>query len=233
MCQPGIPLFLASPRTVEGSYATHIVRGRESIVPLPKNFSFAEGAALMHAGTCAWIALEAAQLRRGQKLLVHGGAGAIGGMAVQIAKHRGAFVATTCSSRNAGYARGLGADLVVEYDREDFVERCQGYDAVLDLVGGEVHERSYKVLAKGGALVWLIAKPIVDRSAELGVRTIQAHIKDDPKALAAVIGLAGEGAIKAQVSRVMPLAQAEEAHRILEAGKNSRGRIVLATRIGN
>jgi NADPH:quinone reductase-like Zn-dependent oxidoreductase len=182
----------------------------------------------MHAGTCAWIALvDTAELRRGQKLLVHAGAGAIGGMAVQLGKHLGAYVATTCSSRNSAYATTLGADLVIEYDREDFAQKCADYDVVLDLVGGEVHERSYRVLSNGGTLVWLIARPFRDLSAKFGVRTLQAHIIDAPEVNSAVVRLAGEGALKPQISRVMPLAEAAEAHRLLEANRNSRGRIVL------
>jgi 2-desacetyl-2-hydroxyethyl bacteriochlorophyllide A dehydrogenase len=232
--RPGDPVCFVADRTVQGSYATHIVRDAESVVPLPQNLSFVEGAALMHAGTCAWIALvDTAELRNGQKLLVHGGAGAIGGMAVQLGKHLGAYVATTCSARNAAYARSLGADEVIDYDARDFSATPMRYDVVLDLVGGEVHARSYKVLAKDGALVWLIAQPIVDRSAEFGVRTLQAHIIDDPQANLAVTRLAAQGALKPQVSRVMPLAQAAQAHRMLEARRNSRGRIVLQTALNN
>lgn len=226
--RPGDAVCFVAQRTAQGSYAAQIVRDAASIVPLPPGLSFAEGAALMHAGTCAWIALvDTARLSRGQKVLIHAGAGAIGGMAIQIAKHLGAFVATTCNSRNTHYARSLGADLVIEYDREDFAAKLSGYDVVLDLVGGDVHRRSYAVLAKGGALVWLIAEPIVDRSADFGVRTLQAHIQDDPRALAGVIDLARRGVLKPQVSKILPLAAAAQAHRMLQANENSRGRIVL------
>ncbi|MSQ70156.1 MAG: NADP-dependent oxidoreductase [Betaproteobacteria bacterium] len=229
--QPGDAVCFVAERTVQGSYAESIVRDAASIVALPPRLSFAEGAALMHAGTCAWIALvDTAHIARGQKILIHAGAGAIGGMAIQIAKHIGAYVATICSARNAPYARGLGADLVIEYDREDFAEKLLGYDVVLDLVGGEAHEQSYRVLNKGGVMVWLIARPIVDRSAEYGVRTLQAHIQDDPRALAGVIDLARRGVLKPQVSRIMPLSAAADAQRRVQAGDNSRGRIVLDVR---
>src|SRR5436190_21373516 len=103
----------------------------------------------------------------------------------------------------------------------------QTFDVVLDLVGGEAHERAYPALRKGGKLVWLIAQPFTDRSAEYGVQTLQAHIIDSPRVNAVVIGLAAEGAIKPQVSRVMPLPAAAQAHRMVEAGRVSRGRIVL------
>jgi len=98
---------------------------------------------------------------------------------------------------------------------------------VLDLVGGEAHERSYPLLRKGGKLVWLIARPFTDRSAQYGVQTLQAHIIDNPRVNAIVVDLAAKGALKPQVSRVMPLSEAAQAHRMVEAGQVSRGRIVL------
>ncbi|HWD22855.1 MAG TPA: NADP-dependent oxidoreductase [Burkholderiales bacterium] len=227
----GEPVCFVAQRTVQGSYATHIVRDARSVVGLPDTMSFAEGAALMHAGTCAWIALVGtASLERGQKLLVHGGSGAIGGMAVQLAKHLGVRVSATCSARNTDYVQSLGADEVIAYDREPFWEGRGGFDMVLDLVGGRTHERSYPLLRKGGTLVWLIAQPFKDRSAEFGVRTLQARIVDSPRANAAVVALAAKGVIKAQVSSRMPLREAAEAHRRVEGGRASRGRIVLDTR---
>jgi NADPH:quinone reductase-like Zn-dependent oxidoreductase len=226
----GDAVCFVAERTVQGSYATHIVRGAESIVPMPGSLSFVEGAALMHAATCAWIALvDTARLQPGQRLLVHGGAGAIGGMAVQLGKHLGARVAATCSARNAEYVEGLGADEVLAYDAGRFWDTASRFDAILDLVGGETHERSYPLLRQGGVLVWLLAKPFTDRGAQYGVRVLQARIADNSGANAAVIALAGRGALKAQVSRVMPLAAAAEAHGMMEAGLNSRGRIVLET----
>jgi NADPH:quinone reductase-like Zn-dependent oxidoreductase len=234
-CGPGVDyavvgdaLCFVADRTVQGSYASHIVLDAESIVPLPDTLGFVEGAALMHAGTCAWIALtQAVTVRAGERLLIHGGAGAIGGMAVQLGKHLGAWVAATCSARNVDYVRGLGADHAIAYDRESFWEDTTRFDVVLDLIGGPTHERSCAVLRRGGAIVWLIAKPFIDRSAEFGVRSIQAKIVDSRAANEAVVALAARGVLKPQVSRVMPLAAAPEAHRLIEAGDNSRGRIVL------
>lgn len=227
----GDAVCFVAERTVQGSYAEQIVRDAASIVSLPASLSFAQGAALMHAGTCAWIVLSGfARLERGQKILVHAGAGAIGGMAVQLARHLGAFVAATCSARNADYVRSLGADVVIEYDRSDFSTQLHDYDVVLDLIGGDVHRRSYPVLKRGGRLVCLKALPIEDRSAEFGVHLMPAPIHDTPQALAAVIDLARRGLLTPQISRVMPLAQAAEAHRIVQNNENSRGRVILDIR---
>ena len=99
----------------------------------------------------------------------------------------------------------------------------------VDLVGGEVHTRSYGVLRPGGMLVWLIAAPFEDRSAGLDIEVRQAMILDNLEILASVVGLAEAGHLRPLVSRVLPLDRAAEAHRILEAGENTRGRLVLET----
>jgi NADPH:quinone reductase-like Zn-dependent oxidoreductase len=224
----GDRVCFVAERTVQGSYATHIVRDADSMVGMPDKLSFREGAALMHAATCAWMALaETGKAQAGQRLLVHGGSGAIGGMAIQLGRHLGAWVAATCHSRNRDYVLGLGAHEAFAYDRDEGWDRLSEIDLVLDLVGGSLHERSYPVLRPGGILVWLIASPFRDLSKQYGVRTVQARIVDRPEVNAAVMALAGQGALRAQVSLVLPLAQAAEAHRLIEAGQNSRGRIIL------
>lgn len=211
-----------------GSYAERVVRPVDAVVPKPQALSFTEAAALMHAGVCAWIAVaETAAVRAGERVLIHGGAGAIGGQAVQVASYLGADVAATCHSRNRDYVRSLGADRVIAYDLEDFRELAGPTDCVIDLIGGEVHARSYDVLVQGGRLIWLIAAPFEDRAAAHGVSIRQAEIHDDPQVLAKVVELAAEGLLNAQVSQTLPLQDAAEAHRLLEAGVNSRGRIVL------
>ncbi|HUT50533.1 MAG TPA: NADP-dependent oxidoreductase [Alphaproteobacteria bacterium] len=228
----GDEVAFVTQHTEQGSHAQYAVANAASVVAKPAGLSFIEAAALMHAGVCAWIALEeTAGLTAGQgtgnRVLIHGGAGAIGGMAVQLAHHRGAFVAATCSARNADFVRALGADEAIAYDEVDFAAALEPVDIVLDLIGGAVHRRSYPVLKRGGTLVYLIAEPIEDRSAEFGVRTVLAPIHDDRAALEAVVRLAGEGAWRPLVSAVMPLAEGAEAQRLLESGANSRGRIVL------
>lgn len=228
--KPGDAVCFATQHVENGSYAECVVRDAHSIVPMPPGLSFAEGSALLHAGVCAWIGLnEAVQLGCGQRLLVIGAAGAIGVMAVQLGKHMGASVAGVCSARNVEFVRGLGATEVYAYDRDEPLPGAS-FDVVLDLVGGAAHDHAYPAMKQGGVLVWLIAQPFRDRSAEFGVRTVQARIHDEPHAMRAVIELARLGAWRAHVSRILPLAQAAAAHRALEAHENSRGRIVLDIR---
>jgi NADPH:quinone reductase-like Zn-dependent oxidoreductase len=208
-----------------------IARRKREIAALPANLSFLEGAALAHAGVCAWISLvEKGAVAPGMKVLIHGGGGAIGSLAIQIAKHRGAAVAATTRSGNADYVAGLGADTVVAYDRDDFAARLRNYDLVLDLVGGDVHRRSYRVLKPGGTLVYLIADPIEDLSSEYGVTLKRADIHDRIETLEAVLALAAEGALRPQVGKIFPLAAAADAHRLVESGAHTRGRVVLQIR---
>jgi NADPH:quinone reductase-like Zn-dependent oxidoreductase len=224
----GAKVCVVAQHSEPGTYAQAIVRERDSIVELPDNLSFDQGAALMHAGICAWIALiETAKLERGMRILVHAGAGAIGGLAVQLADHIGAHVAATCRSANIDYVAALGADEVVAYDREDFSEKLGGFDIVLDLIGGDVHRRSYAVLRRGGHMICLHAAPIRDQSQDFGVRLSFAPIHDRHDALAAVADLARRGVLRPQIRDRVPLAQAADAQRRLECNEVTRGRLVL------
>ena len=214
----------------QGSYAQFAARPAADVVPAPEGLGFIECAAIMHAGVCAWIAaVETAGVKAGDKVLVHAAAGAIGGMAVQLCKHLGAEVAGTCSERNRDHVAALGCDRIVPYDKVDFETAVSDHDVVIDLVGGTVHNRSYGVLRPGGILVWLIAEPFEDLSAGLNIEVRQAMILDNPAILNAVVNLANSGHLRPLVSRVLPLDRAAEAHRILEAGENTRGRLVLDT----
>lgn len=214
-----------------GGAAEKIARREDEVVKLPANLSFAEGASLCHAGMCAWISLaETAPVKPGMQVLIHGAGGAIGSVAVQLAKHLGGTVTGTTRSSNLDYVKGLGADRVIAYDKEDFAAGPARYDIVFDTVGGEVHRRSYPVLKKGGTLVYLIADPIEDLSAQYGVSLKRAHIDDRIETLKAVLDLAGRGILKPQVGAVFPLAECAEAHRVVASGKHTRGRVVLKIR---
>lgn len=212
-----------------GTHAQRIVCDSESIVAMPANMGFAEGAALMHAGICAWICLvEKAGLTFGQRVLIHGGAGAIGGLGVQLARHLGAEVVATCRAANRDYVIELGAHEAIAYDKSDFAAgAAQGYDVVFDLIGGEVHRRSYEVLKPGGHMVCLRALPIEDLSAHHGVTVSVPMIHDSREALEATVALAAQGVFRPQIAARLPLDQGAEAQRMLEAGQVSRGRIVL------
>ena len=225
---PGDRVCFTCRHVDQGSYAQLACRPEHDVVDMPDGLDFVEAAAIMHAGVCAYIAVvETAAVKSGDRVLVHAAAGAIGGMSVQICKHLGAEVTGTCSARNADHVRSLGADRIIAYDRTDFGEVVSDQDAVVDLVGGDVHARSRDVLRPGGVLAWLIALPFEDDSTGRNIEVRQAVIEDSPRILKAVVALANAGHIRPLVSRVLPLDQAAAAHRILEAGRNSRGRLIL------
>lgn len=224
----GDELCFVTEHVESGSYAEMVTRPRRMTVPKPANTGFAEASSMIHAGVCAWIGLvETAGIQPEQNVLIHAGAGAIGGMAVQIARNAGCHVTATCSAANADYVRNLGADQVIAYDRQDFSASLSGQDVVFDLVGGDVHEKSCRVLKKGGTIVWLIAAPFEDVSDDFGVHCQQVLVHDRRETLEQVAAAVANGILIPQVSRLMPLAEAAEAHRILERGENSRGRIIL------
>ncbi len=224
----GTPVMFVANRLRQGSYAERIACPVDDIVALPDTLSFAEGAALMHAGTCAWIAMcETMKMQAGQSLLVHGAAGAIGSLAVQLAHHMGLRVDATCSARHVDSVRQFGAREVFAYDEEQFPSAGPVYDGVLDLVGGTVHERSYALLKRGGVLGFLKAEPFVDRSRSYGVRILSIEIQDHPVALQAVAELARQGVWRPVVRDLLPLSQAAVAQSRLQHGDGGRGRLVL------
>ena len=226
--KPGDPVCVVAGHAEQGTYQQALVRTKDSIVAMPEGLGFADAAALVHAGVCAVICLlDTAEITAGMRVLIHGGSGAIGSLAIQLAKSRGAFVATTCSEANKALVRGIGADLAIAHDTEDFTRIEDSFDIVLDLVGGSVHQRSYGVLRKGGHLVCLNAAPIVDLSAQFGVRMTVARIHESPDVLRRVMDLAGKGVLKPHVSHRLPLDQAADAHRMAEQGGAGNGRIVL------
>ena len=220
---------MAPPVGSEGTYAEHIVARVEFVVPLPASISFQSGAAIINAGLSAWIAVHrTAQVQPGQRVLVQAGAGAVGGLIVQLCAKMGAEVSVTCRADNADYARSLGATTVVAYDRPAETD-LPPQDVVFDLMGGAVHDACYPLLAKGGHLVWLTAAPFTDRGAEWGVRISRAQITDDADVVAKVLALAVKGDIRPQIAGVLPLSEAAEAQRRMAAGEISRGRLLLLT----
>ena len=229
----GDEVCVAADPTRSGTYAGAIVCAASRVVRKPPNLSTSQAAALLQPGVSAWISMcRTAMLSEGMSVLIHGGAGAVGGQMIQLARHLGLDVTTTCRAENIDYVLGLGAHRAVAYDRDDF-GALRHMDAVFDLIGGETHARSYQVLKAGGQLVYLTAAPFENRAEEYGVTVTRAMISDAPEALHAVAQLAAEGVLIPSVMSTLPLAAAADAHRQFEAGQVSRGRIVLKMEEGS
>ncbi len=226
----GDEVCLVGPRHRVGTFVERFAVDTELIAAKPPRLDHVAAAAFPLAGLTAWCALvENADVQAGMKVLVHAGAGGVGGIAVQLASHLGAEVAATCSAANADYVTGLGASRVIDYANEDFTEALSDMDVVLDSMGGEVHRRSYRVLKKGGMLVVVRAAPIEDLSEQYGIEVRMSQMRADGGRLRTLAQLVEDGALEPQVGTVMTLAEAAEAHRLSETG-HARGKIVLTLR---
>ena len=209
-----------------GTAATHVVCDAARMVRRPAGLSLAQAAALLQPGVGAWSAVQAASLQSGMRVLVHGASGAVGALVLQQARALGAHVTATCHHDHCEHTLAQGAHQVIAYDREDF-DHLRGLDVVFDFVGGSTHARSYPLLQRGGAIVYLMAEAIQDRGVEHGVRVVRAVVTDAPDAIQAVAHLASTGVYRPLVARQMPLADAAAAHAALEAGGVRRGRVVF------
>jgi len=218
---------MAPPAGAAGTCAEIIAADARLCVPLPNGIDLVEGAALINSGLSAWIAaVRTARVQPGQRVLVQAGAGAVGGLLVQLCAHLGAEVSATCRASNLGYVRDLGAVRAIAYD-DGQPPALPPQDIVFDLMGGKVHDACYPLLAPGGHLVWLTAAPITDHGAEFGVRVSRAMIADDADVVAEVLSLAAKGALHPQVAGILPLAQTALAHERLASGQVTRGRLLL------
>ncbi len=215
------------PGREKGSYAELVTLPSDRVSPMPSSLSFAEAAGIPLSGVTSWIAIaEDAGELDGKSVLVHAGAGGVGGYAIQIARHLGAAVSATCSQANVDFVESLGASPVIAYDHQDFTEELSDMDVVFDTMGGEVHKRSYEVLKKGGTMVCVNAAPIEDLSETYGVTTKVVMVKDEGSPLRKLMALAAEGALNPLPVHEYPVAQAAEAHRQSETG-HIRGKIIL------
>ena len=212
----------------QGAYAEYATASAQSIARKPEALTFQQAATLPIGGVTAWCGLfDTAGLERGQRLLVHGGAGGVGGLAVQLGRWKGAHVIATASAANLDFVRSLGADEVVDHSAARFEDVVRDVDVVLDTVGGEVTDRSWSVLRKGGILVVVAGMPQPELAEQHGVRTsgVQA-----PPAIRSILdqlaALVVDGNLKQLVGERFPLAQVEAAHRASETG-HGRGRIIL------
>lgn len=214
---------VADPRG-EGTHAEYAVLPQAATAPVPKGLTAAEAASLCVAGLSAWIPLvEAAKVQQGMRVLIHGGAGGVGSLAIQIARHLGATVVATSSQ--AEYCRSLGAERVIDYRNEDFT-KAGPFDVVLDTLGGEAHVRSQQALEAGGVIVALSATPIPAHQPRTDVRIEKPMIQATRERLERIFEWAVSGKLRPQVTRQFPLDEAHVAYAESEAG-HGRGKIVL------
>jgi NADPH:quinone reductase-like Zn-dependent oxidoreductase len=210
----------------DGTHAEFaIVRATHAAV-IPEPVSDADAVHFGVAGTSAWIPLvERAQLKAGQRILIHAGAGGVGTIALQLARHFGAEVLTTCGPLNVAYVKTLGADHAIDYTREDFVGAARDMDVVFDTLGGEAHGRSFAVLKPGGLLVYIITHPVPPPSRN-DVRVELAPIDCTTDRMSAQLAFAAAGTLRAQLGQTYSFGDAPAAYDASETG-HARGKVVI------
>jgi NADPH:quinone reductase-like Zn-dependent oxidoreductase len=211
----------------DGAYAEYVLAPAADVTAKPQSLDHIHSAALPHVSLTAWQALfELANLGKGQTVLIHGAAGGVGHVAVQLAKSRGARVIGTAGA-NSDLLGSLGVDQAINYTTTPFENVVRDVDVVLDTIGGDTQQRSWSTLKRGGILVSTIQQPSEEAAAAHGVR--QAMVYASPpvaQTLAEVARMVDAGQIKPVVSRVLPLQDTQKAHQFVE-GKHTRGKVVL------
>ena len=167
--KPGDEVYARPHQNRIGTFAEFIAMNETDVAMKPKNLTMEEAASIPLVGLTAWqVLIERGNLKRGQKVLIHAGSGGVGTLAIQLAKHVGATVATTTSAANADLVKKLGADIVIDYKTDDFEKVLNGYDVVLNSLGRDTLEKSVSVLKPGGKLISISGPPDADFAKENG-----------------------------------------------------------------
>ena len=210
-----------------GGYAEYAVATEGEATAKPKSLNYIEAAAAPLVALTAWQALiDTAKLSAGQTVLIHGGSGGVGSMAIQIAKARGAKVIATASTSNQELLKQLGADVAIDYTKTKFEDVAKDVDVVLDSVGKDTLARSYGVVRKGGIIATLVAEPDQAELDKHGIRGAAISVKPNASELAEITKLIEEKKIKPVVSQVLPFTEAVKAQE-QAATHHTRGKIVL------
>lgn len=234
-----------------GSFAEYIAVKEASLARKPANLSMEEAASIPLVALTAWQALvEIAKLKKGQKVFIQAGSGGVGTIAIQLARHLGAFVATTTSTGNVDWVKALGADVVIDYKKQDFATELHDYDVVLNSLGNDELKKSLQVLKPGGHLVsisgpptpefgaaqglaWplrqvlrLLSHGIRKKARQRGVTYSFLFMRADGGQLGKIASLIESGAIRPVVDRVFPFADTGEALAYVESGR-AKGKVVV------
>ena len=213
-----------------GAYAEHALASAAMVASKPTTLSYTEAASVPVVAVTAQQALfDHAQLKAGHTVLIHGAAGSVGAFAVQLARRAGLRTIATAARDDAAFVRDLGADSVIDYRTERCENKVRDADAVIDLVGGDTQRRSFQVLRRGGKLISAVSDPDQDLAQRHGVEAAFFLVKVTTQALAQITSLIDAGNLRTRVGAVLRLADAREAHFMLEGVRpRPKGKIVLA-----
>jgi NADPH:quinone reductase-like Zn-dependent oxidoreductase len=252
--KPGDEVYARPADGRIGAFAEFIAMKEDDVASKPKKLTMEEAASIPLVGLTAWQALiEEAHLKKEQRVLIHAGSGGVGTFAIQLAKHVGATVATTTSTANVELVRSLGADVVIDYKKDDFADVLRDYDVVLNSLDKVTLEKSLRVLKPGGRLISISGPPDAAFARSIGaswvLRTIMGGLSYGVKAkakrrqahysflfmranggqLTEITSLIDGGIIRPVVDRVFPFASTKEAMAYVEAGR-ARGKVVVSLR---
>ena len=210
-----------------GGYAEYALVTEDEAAKKPAQLDFVQAAAVPLAALTAWQGLfDQGGLKAGQRVLIHGGAGGVGHFAVQFAKAKGAWVATTVSGQDIALARKLGADRPIDYKAETFEDAVKDIDLVFDLIGGDTQARSFAVLKDGGTLISTLQKPDEAELARRHARGAHYLAKPDARELEEIARLIDAGKVRVVVNAIYPLEDAARAHQHMESD-HIAGKVVL------
>ncbi len=223
----GDKVFTRPDITRNGTYAEYVAVDENLVAKKPENLSFEEAASIPLVGLTSWQCLDDfADIKQGDKVLIHAGSGGVGSFAIQLAKSLGAWVATTCSTKNIEFVKSLGADKVIDYRIEDFTQVLADMDIVFDTLGGDIQTQSYDVLKEEGVLVSIAGQPDQELAQTKKVKAGYVFLEPDGEQLAKIGEMTEQGKIRANVGTVMKLEEIQEAHRLSET-HHAKGKIVL------
>ncbi len=252
--KPGDEVYARPGKGRIGAFAEFIAIAEENVAHKPKALTMEEAASIPLVGLTAWQALvERANLKKGQKVLIHAGSGGVGTFAIQLAKHVGAIVATTASAANFDLVKRLGADIAIDYRKDDFETILKDYDVVLNSIGGETLDKSLRVLKPGGKLISISGPPDPDFARDIGsswivslvMRLLSYRIRRRARRrhvgysflfsrasgdqLREIGSLIDSGIIRPVVDRVFPFERTKEAMAYVETGR-AKGKVVVKLR---
>jgi NADPH:quinone reductase-like Zn-dependent oxidoreductase len=252
--KPGDEVYARPGQDRIGTFAEYIAIDAADVALKPANLRMEEAASIPLVALTAWqVLVERAKLQKGQRVLIHAGSGGVGTVAIQLAKHLGAQVATTTSTANIDLVKSLGADVVVDYKKDDFEKVLKGYDVVLNSLGKDTLEKSLAVLKPGGKLISISGPPDPDFARENGsgwllqqvMRLLSLGIRRKAKRLGIgysfvfmtangaqlgkITSLIEAGAIRPVIDRVVPFEKTNEALDYVETGR-AKGKVVIAVK---
>lgn len=252
--KPGDEVYARPSQDRIGTLAEFIAMSEADVALKPRNLTMEEAASIPLVGLTAWqVLIECAELKKGQKILIHAGSGGFGTFAIQLAKHLGAMVATTTSTANIDLVRSLGADVVIDYKKQDFEKVLSGYDVVVNSLGKDTLEKSLKILKPGGKLISISGPPDMAFAKESGLnwplqqvtRLLSSGIRRRAKRhgiiysfvfmrasgeqLSRITSLIESGVVRQVVDRIFPFHATNEAMGYLATGR-AKGKVVINVR---